>query len=68
MRPFRRFLYTDTSYIVCLSAVRHVSITSSSDAVADFSNPSIIRGGRVYTERDWNPLREKDVRALDPAA
>jgi hypothetical protein len=33
-------------------------------AVGDFSKPATEQAGKVYTEKDWNPITEKECEGL----
>jgi hypothetical protein len=33
-------------------------------AVGDFSSPATAQAGKVYTEKDWNPITEKECEEL----
>lgn len=44
--------------------VKHVVVTSSFASVGDFSKPATEQAGKVYTEKDWNPITEKECEEL----
>ena len=46
------------------SSVKHVVVTSSFASVGDFSKPATEQAGKVYTEKDWNPITEKECEGL----
>jgi nucleoside-diphosphate-sugar epimerase len=44
--------------------VKHVVVTSSFASVGDFSKPATEQAEKVYTEKDWNPITEKECEEL----